>query len=230
MTILRALTLLAFAFTLSACADGARELRKPVEPIGNFKMGHGIVVAPNIVKGPASRDASDEEWIETLDAAIEERFRRYQGDNFYHLGISIEGYVLAQPGIPLVFSPKSVLIVNVTVFEDATGQKLNEEAEQLTALEAPSAETVIGSGVTQSKEEQMRNLSANIALVIENWMRRQQREEGWFGGPDAGRPIVPDTEEAPEAEAAEAQPAASTPGSASVFDPTLEPEITTPGG
>lgn len=91
----------------------------------------------NIVKGPASRDASDEEWIETLDAAIEERFRRYQGDNFYHLGISIEGYVLAQPGIPLVFSPKSVLIVNVTVFEDATGQKLNEEAEQLTALEAP---------------------------------------------------------------------------------------------
>lgn len=46
---------------------------------------------------------------------------------------------------------------------------------------------MIGSGVTQSKEEQMRNLSANIALVIENWMRRQQREEGWFGGPDAGR-------------------------------------------
>lgn len=226
MTI-RFLPAFALCALLAACADGARELRQPVEPIGDFKMGHGIVVAPNIVKGPASRDASDEEWIEAVDAAIEERFRRYQGDAFYHLGISVEGYVLAQPGIPLVFSPKSVLIVNVTVFEDATGRKLNEEAKQLTALEAPSAETIVGSGVTQSKAEQMENLSKNIALVIESWMRKEMRAQGWFGGPEAGRPVSPAAPaDAPEAPAEQG----SDPAAAAVFAPADEPEVTAPGG
>ena len=31
-----------------------------------------------------------------MEAAIEERFSRYDGDSLYHLGISVEGYVLAQ--------------------------------------------------------------------------------------------------------------------------------------
>ena len=100
--------------TLAACADGARELEKPTEPLGDFKLGHAIVVTPNIVKGPVSREATDDEWIAALDSALETRFRRYEGDKFYHIGVSIEGYVLAQPGIPLVLSPKSVMILRAT--------------------------------------------------------------------------------------------------------------------
>ncbi len=226
----RIFALLACLSLLVACADGARELKKPVEPIGNFKLGHAIVVAPNIVKGPASRDATDEEWIAAVDAALEERFRRYQGDAFYHLGVSIEGYVLAQPGIPLVFTPKSALIVNVTVFEDATGEKLNEEAMQLSALEALSTDTlIVGSGLGQTRDEQMAALSANIALSIETWMRKQQRDAGWFGGPDAGVPIVP---EAPEVEdAAPGADAAAEPApedDATVMPAALEPEVSAP--
>ncbi|SNR33699.1 hypothetical protein [Puniceibacterium sediminis] len=182
----RLLLCLAFVLGLSACADGARDLRKPVEPIGNFKLGHAIVVAPNIVQGPASRDATAEEWIAGVDAALEERFRRYEGDKFYHIGVSVEGFVLALPGVPLVFNPKSVVIIKVTVFDDANAAKMNEEPEQITALEAVSAKTVVGSGVTQSKEEQLKLLSDNVSLQIEKWMRRMQLEEGWFGGPDAG--------------------------------------------
>ena len=194
---------LAFALALSACGDGARDLRKPLRPLGDFKLGHAIVVAPNIVQGPASRAATADEWIAGVDAALEQRFRRYEGDRFYHLGVSVEGYVLAQPGIPLVFNPKSVLIVKVTAFDDALGIKLNEEPEQITALEAVSARTIVGSGVTQSKEQQMKLLSDNIALQIENWMRRMQRENGWFGGPEAGATRVAAAPDAP------AQPAAT---------------------
>ncbi len=174
--------------TLGACANGQRQLEQEFEPLGDFKMGHGVVLAPNLVKGPLSRNATQEEWIAALDQEIEARFRRYQGDKFYHLGISIEGYVLAAPGIPLVISPKSALIVRVLVRDDAAGVRLNEESQLLTVLESPSANTLLGSGLTQSKETQMKNLSSNMALRIEQWLRRMQAEEGWFGGEFADGP------------------------------------------
>ena len=117
---MRLVALLVALLTLAACADGRRDLARPVEPLGDFKLGHAIVVAPNLVQGPASRKASREEWVAAMDAALEERFRRYEGERFYHLGVSVEGYVLAQPGIPVLLSPKSVVIVRVSVFDDAT--------------------------------------------------------------------------------------------------------------
>ena len=171
--------------TLAACADGARELEKPTEPLGDFKLGHAIVVTPNIVKGPVSREATDDEWIAALDSALETRFRRYEGDKFYHIGVSIEGYVLAQPGIPLVLSPKSVMILRATVWDDPPCEKLNPEPKEITVLEAVNPDTVVGSGLTQSKEVQLENLSVNAALQIEKWMRQMQRSDGWFGGSGA---------------------------------------------
>ncbi|WP_353473245.1 hypothetical protein PVT71_04200 [Salipiger sp. H15] len=171
--------------SLSACENGLANLRKPAEPIGDFKLGFSEVVAPNLTKGPLSREASAEEWTEAVDAAIEERFDRQTGGKYYHIGASVEGYVLAQPGVPLVFSPKSALVLRVTLWDDAAQAKLNAEPEQITVMEAVTAETVAGSGLTQSREEQMRNLSANAALQIELWMRRELREKGWFGGEEA---------------------------------------------
>lgn len=184
----RVFSLIALLMTLTACANGQRQIEEDFEPLGDFKLGHAVVLAPNLTKGPLSRDASEEEWIAALDKEVEARFRRYQGDKFYHLGISIEGYVLAAPGIPLVLSPKSALIVRVLVRDDAAGERLNEESQMLTVLESASAQTVIGSGLTQSKEKQMENLSANMALRIETWLRRMQVEEGWFGGEFATGP------------------------------------------
>lgn len=213
---------------LAACADGARELKEPFVPLGNFKLGHAVVTSPNITKGPASRRADADEWNKAMDAALEERFRRYEGDSFYHIGVSVEGFVLAQPGIPLVFSPKSVVIVRATVFEDATGKKLNEVPEQITALEAASAETIVGSGVTQSAEEQMENLTKNAALQIENWMRRMQQEAGWFGGPEAnltaaGEPVEYDVVIGGPALDYSDESAASE-----VMAPVIEPELDAP--
>ncbi|MFD1344636.1 hypothetical protein [Litorisediminicola beolgyonensis] len=191
--------LFAVLTTLAACADGQRELKEPVRAIGDFKLGHAIVVAPNIQQGPGSRDASAEEWIEVVDAALEERFRRYEGERLYHIGVSVEGFVLAVPGIPLVYTPKSVLIVRANLFDDAGQVRMTDEAHEITVLEAPSGKTFLGSGNSQTKEEQMRALAANAALQIENWLRGQQKREGWFGGlpEDGAEPVS----EAPETEA-----------------------------
>ena len=139
-----------------------------------------MVVAPNLTKGPASREASKEEWIAAMTTAIDERFGRYEGERLYHLGISVEGYVLAVTGIPLVASPKSALILKVTVWDDAMQKKLNEEPHQVTVMESVSGSTILGSGLTQTKEKQLENLSRNAAKLIQAWMEQQNHEQGWF--------------------------------------------------
>lgn len=166
---LKWLTATVFALLLAGCAGDA-DLAEPPVSLGDFKLGHNIVVARNPTVGPLSRKATEAEWQKYMTEAIDRRFGRYEGDKIYHLGISVDGYVIAAPGIPVVASPKSVLIFTVTAWDNAAGAKLNEEAKQLTVLESFSGETVIGSGLTQTKEEQMENLSASAARAVQKWL------------------------------------------------------------
>ena len=170
------------ALVVVAGCNGARDLNEPPVPLGNFSLVHNIAVAPKAVKGPLSREVSKEELVKALTDATAERFNRYDGDRGYHFGMSVEGYVLAQPGIPLVFAPKSILIINLTVWDDAANKKLNAEPHQITVFESFDQGPVVGSGYTKSAQEQLKNLSQNAAKQIENYLVKQKREQGWFGG------------------------------------------------
>lgn len=166
--------------TLVAACGGIRDdLTGAPDPIGHFLLGHNIAVANDPQKGPFSRDASNEDWVAAVESAVDARLGRYDGDAYYHIAIGILGYVLAQPGIPVVYSPKSVLIIEVTFFEDATQTRLNEEPIRLTVFEPCCSVPFLGSGMTKSAEEQMEGLAFNAARAIE----RTMRENGdWFGG------------------------------------------------
>ena len=177
------------AVMLAACSpSGLKDINEPPVPLGQFNLGHNVVIAEKAVKGPLSRAASEEELVEGLKAAIDQRFGRYEGEQLYHFGVSVEGYVLAAPGIPLVYSPKSVMIILVTVWDDAAGKKLNEKPHQITVFESLSGETVISSGLTQSKEEQLANLTVNAAKQIELYLVKMQKEEGWFSDAETATP------------------------------------------
>ncbi|MEM6761071.1 MAG: hypothetical protein AAF601_16475 [Pseudomonadota bacterium] len=179
----RALVAMLLFLGLAACS-GAGDLDEPPVPLGNFNLVHNIVVAPKPQKGPFSRDATEEELTGAVRAAIAERFDRYEGSKRYHFGVSVEGYVLAVPGVPLLLSPKSALILNLTVWDDAAGGKLNTEPKQITVLENIGSGTLIGSGYTLSAEEQLQQLSQNAAKSIERYLVSQMTEEGWFDGVD----------------------------------------------
>ncbi|WP_390912245.1 hypothetical protein [Pseudosulfitobacter sp. SM2401] len=168
--------------SVAAC-NGAADLTDAPVPLGDFNLVHNIVVAPKAVKGgPLSRKVSKDELSAAMKAAIAERFDRYDGSKRYHFGVSVEGYVLAQPGVPLVLSPKSILIINLTVWDDAAGKKMNDEPHQITVLESFGSGTLVGSGYTMSAQEQLKNLSQNAAKAIERYLVKQQKEQGWFGG------------------------------------------------
>ena len=169
--------LVLFLGGLSACAGGATRMAD----LGDFHLGHNIVVAPNLVKGPASREASAEELIDALKAAIEDRFGQHEGTRLYHLGISVEGYVLARPGLPVIAAPKSLLVVRVTVWDDAAARKLTARPERFIVTETLSGSTIVGSGMTLTRDEQIAALSRNAARRIETWLARQKEQQGWFG-------------------------------------------------
>lgn len=178
---MRFLVVLLGLVSLAACGGIRDDLTEMPAPLGDFRLGHNIAVVNEPVQGPFSRSVTDDQWEQSMQTAIADRFNntRFPGTRFFHVGVAVEGYVLAQPGIPLVYSPRSALIFSVNFFEDATQTKLNDEAIQLTVFEPCCTVPLLGSGYTRSAEEQMEGLSFNAARAIERTMRENAE---WFGG------------------------------------------------
>jgi hypothetical protein len=183
----RALAAAAALLALAACANRA-ELDAPVVPIGDFRLGHNVVVAKDTTEGPFSRDATEAELEAALTSEIEQRLRRYDGDGLYHIGVRIEAFVLGQPGIPILLSPQSVLLLAVNIWDNETRERLNDEPIRVTAFEAINTRVpILSSGLVNSKEEQLENLSISAAQEIEKLLRANQ--DTWFA-PKEGRTRV----------------------------------------
>ncbi len=199
MRLLRSIAFIAALAAVSACQTN--DLKEPPVPLGDFALGLNIAVADNLQKVPISRDASKEEWIAAINKAVDDRFGRYEGSKAYNIGISIDAYALAPPGVPLVISPKSVLVVTANIWDDKTATKLNAKGKQLTIFEHMSADTALGSGLTQTKEQQMETLSYNAAKAVEKWLLTNPE---WFGITKEEKPAKPEAKA--EAAAAENSP------------------------
>lgn len=198
---LPALAALLAAGVLAACA-APDPLEEDLPDMGDFRLAHNIVVAENMQQVPPSRNATPEEWVEIVTAEMDRRFGGYEGERLYHLGISVDGYALAPPGIPIVLNPRSVLVLSVNVWDDALGAKLHEEPEQILIFEGASPESfLLGSGLTRTREEQMQILARNAARRVQQWMLENPE---WFN-------IDPDAAEVAAAEIAEIAEASETP-------------------
>lgn len=201
---------------LAACARN--DLAEPPMPLGEFALGLNIAVADNVQMVPISRPAEPKDWEAALQKAVDARFgqSRYQGTKLYNIGISIDAYALAPPGIPVLAAPKSVLVITANIWDDAAEKKLNPEGYQITVFESLSGETVIGTGLTRTKAQQMEALAFNAARKVEDWLLEHPE---WFGMTKAeleaalaarqaemdalaGDDATPPPEEAPEDEAA----------------------------
>ncbi len=175
MTFLTRATAFSVLFAIASACTPADQ--KPVTPLGDFALGYNIVIAKNAKPVGPSRQATAEEWEAAIKKEIETRFSRQTGEKLYHIGIGVDAYALAVPGIPIVLSPKSVLAITVNVWDDTAGRRVNAEPRRFTVFERSSGATFVGSGLTSSKEEQMQRLASNAALKIEEWLAQN---EAWF--------------------------------------------------
>lgn len=184
------------ALALPGCA--VNDLNDTPPPLGRFLLGYNeAVVVPEAQVGPMSRTVGDDVWVNALRTAVNDRFSRYDGDRFYHISVAVLGYVLAQPGIPIVAAPKSVLIADVRVHDDSNGGALlGGEPKRFTVFEEGGGDVIVGSGLTRSAEEQAASLSRNLSKEIQDWMLENK---DWFGDAgamdpattSAGRPAQP---------------------------------------
>ncbi len=69
---------------------------------------------------------------------------------------------------------KSAIALRATVWDDASAQKLNDETELFHVIR------VFESRLNLSREDQIKRLAEEGALLIEKWMREQQKSQGWF--------------------------------------------------
>lgn len=206
---------LALAALLAACGNHA-ELREQ-RNLGAFELGFNVVIADNAQTVPGGRVATEEQIEAAITSEIDRRFRRYDGGRLYHLGIIVEGYLLAPPGVPVIAAPKSVMVLTVNVFDDALGENLVPGGKQFTVLESLTGDAVVGSGFTMTAEEQLLNLAQNAAGQIETWLEDNPE---WFDYEVVGNPFeegmtfeVDVTEITPEAAA----------GTASISRPPARP-------
>mgnify|MGYP001235193579 CR=1 FL=1 len=156
-------------------------------PLGDFRLKHLVVIVDEPVQGALSRDLPDEVVKTAVTEAMATRFGRFEGKGEFSIGIKVAGYVLAQPGIPVLIAPRSMLLLNVAVF-DIDQKRINPEWKRMTVFEDAGGDTVLGSGYTQSAQEQVVELSKNAAIEIEKWMRENP---DWFvARPAAASPAV----------------------------------------
>lgn len=155
---------------LALAACDAHDAGEPPKPMGNFAMGLNIVVADHAQTVPISRQATADEWKAVMTKAMQDRFGSYSGPKLFDFGVSIDGYMLAPPGIPFIASPHSAVIFTVNVWDDAKGEILEKGGKRLTYVEGFSGDSIVGSGWTQNKDAQMKKLAFNAAKAVQDYM------------------------------------------------------------
>jgi len=168
------IVLLAVSLLLLGCAKPEPEVFAP-PPLGDFKLGFAVVVAQNAQKGPLSRSATKEELEAALKKEVTKVFGVFHGPRFYNIALAVNAYVLAVPGIPIVASPKSALVVSLNVWDDAKQTKVMKEFKRFTVLEKISTKSLFGSGLTQTKEQQLEGLSRSAVKQVYDWMRENEQ-------------------------------------------------------
>lgn len=180
-------TALALGLVALAACGAPKDLPDTPEPIGDFRLGFNVVVAPDAAQAPASRPATEEDLVSTVRAAMEQRLGRYDGDGLYHIGLKVEAYSLGRTGIPIVFSPRSAMILAMNIWDDATQEKLNDEPIRITAFEG-EAGPLIGSGLVKTGDEQLAALAFDTAKEVEKILI--ENRDLWFAD-KPGRERVP---------------------------------------
>jgi hypothetical protein len=122
---------------LSACAV-KDPLGEDLPPMGDFELAFTVVVSENAKKIPPSRNATSGALKSVMTSEVERRFGAYKGGTGYVIALNIDGYALAPPGIPIVLTPKSIMVVSANLWRADPQEKLAGPEQISTFLDRAS--------------------------------------------------------------------------------------------
>ena len=155
------------ASALAGCS-ASDPLTQDLPPMGRFRLVAPIVVTKGVKRVPPSRPATPEAWEAVVMEELARRFGAYDGGTDYYVALNVDGYALAPPGIPVVLTPKSLLVVTANLWT-ADPQEKVLGPQQIVTFEG--AETLLlGSGYTKDADAQMRTLARNMAVKVQRWI------------------------------------------------------------
>ena len=153
---------------LGGCATPDPLEADDLPAMGRFRLVSPIVVAKDAKRVPPSRAASLADWERVMEDELTRRFGRYDGDRGYYIALAIDGYALAPPGIPIVLTPKSILVVTANLWTAAPQEKVLGP-EQIVTFEGAEG-FLVGSGLRKDGDAQMRTLARNMAAKVQRWI------------------------------------------------------------
>lgn len=164
------------AAVLVACSAGPdlNAVPEATKPIGDFKLGILVVYADKVKKGPMSRDATPDQLKVALESEMRRRFGSLTGSKFFNISLAVDVYALAQTGVPILLTPKSALAVTMNVWDDSKQTMITEDDKQFTILERISPRSFVGSGLSMTADEQLRELVIMTVDQIEAYLRENE--------------------------------------------------------
>jgi len=145
-----------------------------VKPIRDFRLGHVTVNAKDARTVEWGRTVTEMQLTDAVKTAVRDRFGPLKGRSWYHLGITLDAYLLPPPGVPIVASPRAGLVAQVQVWDDRTQSILNPRAKAIAVTESTNPQTLLGSGYNYDAEVQLGRASRSLALQIERWLRSDE--------------------------------------------------------
>lgn len=170
---------------LAGCAEQVLSAR-PDANLGEFRLNVNYAFDEKATKVGHTRTAELGQWAAAVSKANRARLGRYSGSQPYDIGVSVESYTLGQAGIPIIYNPRSSVIVFLNVYDPTTKTWL-VRGHQMQAFENTDGESLLlGSGGSRTQQEQIDGLAFNLARQIESYLEDQHEAEGWFD------PLPPD--------------------------------------
>ena len=172
-----ALAASAALLALAACST-PETATTGAKPLGDFQLCGQYVYFTADDPGPLSRNVSEEDWVAAMNKAIRDRLGPYKGGKCYTVSVAIEGYGLAQPGVPLVFSPKTGARLRAFVFDNELIEAdvpsvLNKGGERIEVF------LVDQGGLFNDVDSQLAAVARTGVAQIETWMATHPE---WFDG------------------------------------------------
>jgi ATP-dependent protease ClpP protease subunit len=93
-----------------------------IGPLGNFRLGHNVVVVDNVVmRTEESLDWNAADIEDLFSARISERFGHHAGSRIYHTGIAVDGIICNPDGRNI-----AAIALSVNIWDDVLGRKIHD--------------------------------------------------------------------------------------------------------